>query len=394
MVATTAVVLAGGTSLRFGTDKLDHVLAPGETLLQRAVAGLPPEFAVVLVGPARPLGRPVRVVREEPVGSGPAAALVRGVTAALARGADEVVVLPGDAPGAGLASLRLLRALRDDPAAAAVWGMDDQGREQPLQLALTPGAARELVHRAGPDGAAGASARRLVGGLTGLVALRLPAAEHWDIDTAKQLAAWAAQDAPSVTAVLDAVAQLRRSGRGGPLVVALDGRSCAGKSTLATALALRTDATVLEGDDFYGPALPSLTAAERDAMSDAEVADAVIDWRRLRTEALEPLRAGREAVYRPYDWDAHDGRLGELRRLRPADLVVVEGVYAARPELADLVDLTVSVDVTPEVRASRQVDREQDDPGWVDFWERGEEHYFAVVRPPASFDLRVPGSAP
>lgn len=60
-------------------------------------------------------------------------------------------------------------------------------------------------------------------------------------------------------------------------MVALDGRSCTGKSTLATALRLRPDATVLEGDDFYRASLPGLIRADRDAMSDAAVIDAVVE---------------------------------------------------------------------------------------------------------------------
>ena len=129
-----------------------------------------------------------------------------------------------------------------------------------------------------------------------------------------------------------------------PVVVALDGHSGAGKSCLATALALRAGGTVLEGDDFYQPALASLAPDDRNRMSAAEAAEIVIDWRRLRSEALEPLARGEAARFRPYDWDARDGRLAEPRLLRAGDVVVVDGVYSARSELADLVDLAVLVE--------------------------------------------------
>ena len=40
------------------------------------------------------------------------------------------------------------------------------------------------------------------------------------------------------------------------------------------------------------------------------------------------------------------------------------------------------------VRAQWYAER-PDDPDWRRFWERGEAHYFGVVRPPASFDIQL-----
>ena len=80
--------------------------------------------------------------------------------------------------------------------------------------------------------------------------------------------------------------------------------------------------------------------------------DAVIDWERLRAEALLPLRAGQSATFQPYDWNADDGRLAPPKTIPAADVIIVEGVYAARPELADLVDVAVYLGVDPQVRAA------------------------------------------
>ena len=123
-------------------------------------------------------------------------------------------------------------------------------------------------------------------------------------------------------------------------------------------------------------------------MSDAEVAAAVVDWQRLRDQALSPLAAGRPARFQPYDWSADDGSLAAERVLRPADLIIVEGVYSARPELADLVDLAIHLDVDPELRTRRYAER-GNDPAWTRLWERAEAYYFGQVRPPESFDLRL-----
>jgi uridine kinase len=221
-----------------------------------------------------------------------------------------------------------------------------------------------------------------------LVPQKLAPAELWDIDTHDQLLVWRLQSSAAVSSILDLAAE-RQKGVDRPVVIAIDGPSCSGKSILATAVALRSGASVLEGDDFYRDTLPSLSAAQREAMSDAAVVDAVIDWERLRDEGLLPLRAGHPATFLPYDWDAKDGRLAAPRIIPAAEVIIVEGVYAARPELAELVDLTVYLGVDPGLRADRYGEREADGPDWQRFWERGERHYFSVVRPPASFDIQL-----
>jgi len=385
----TAVVLAGGASQRFAPDKLAERV-DGESLLDRALMSLPKQVTtVIVVGAVREVARPVIFTSEEPAGGGPAAALVAGLRRALEQSGDAIVTLPGDAPLAGQAAKILLSRLESEPSIEAVVGTDAAGREQPLQLALRPAGAGALVAAAGPRGAAGVSARRLLDALRpGLVPQKLAPAELWDIDTLDQLLVWRLQSSAAVSSILDLAAE-RQKGVDRPVVIAIDGPSCSGKSILATAVALRSGASVLEGDDFYRDTLPSLSAAQREAMSDVAVVDAVIDWERLRDEGLLPLRAGHPATFLPYDWNANDGRLAPPRMIPAAEVIILEGVYAARPELADLIDLAVYLGADPGLRADRYAEREADDPEWQRFWERGERHYFSVVRPPASFDIQL-----
>jgi molybdenum cofactor guanylyltransferase len=381
------VVLAGGASQRFPPDKLAQ-LVEGQPLLDRALGSLPEHFVVVVVGAMRQVARPVIFTSEDPPGGGPAAAMIAGLRRALAVSASSIVVLPADAPLGGHAASALLKRLEDEPSAQAVVGVDLYGREQPLQLALRPAAARALLAAAGPRGAAGVSARRLLDALRpGLVSQELPPAELWDIDIPDHLIAWRLRSSRVVSSILDLAIE-HRSRVERPVVIAIDGPSCAGKSILATALGLRSGGSVVEGDDFYRHTLPRLTVTQREMMSDGAVADAVIDWERLRAEALLPLLAGRSATFHPYDWNADDGRLAPPKIIPAADVIIIDGVYAARPELSDLVDVAVYLGVDREVRAARYSER-TDDPDWRRFWERGEGHYFSAVRPPASFDIRL-----
>jgi molybdopterin-guanine dinucleotide biosynthesis protein A len=186
-VNVVAVVLAGGDSRRFGSDKLAAGLGH-QTVLDHTLAALPEAFTLIVVGPERPTARLVTFTREQPPGSGPAAALVAGVRAALASEPDAIVVLPGDAPAAGRGALTLIAALTDHQVAV---GADAAGEWQPLQLALRPPAGQQLVELAGPDGAAGQSARRLLARLDPPPQpVTLEPAALFDIDTPDQLLLW------------------------------------------------------------------------------------------------------------------------------------------------------------------------------------------------------------
>ena len=174
------------------------------------------------------------------------------------------------------------------------------------------------------------------------------------------------------------------------VVVALDGRSGAGKSTFAARLVEGLDAVVVEGDDFYAGGSEEAWRG----MSPAERAAHCIDWRRQRP-VLEALRAARPATWQPYDWETFDGRLAEAVTAEPAPIVVLEGAYSARPELADLLDLRVLLDPPDDVRRAQLRGREGDEyvDGWEALWASAEVHHFGVVMPPDRFDLVVDPTA-
>lgn len=178
------------------------------------------------------------------------------------------------------------------------------------------------------------------------------------------------------------------SERPDPVLVALDGRSAAGKSTLAAAVAPLVGAHVLDGDDFYSGG----TAETWDAMSAAEKASHCIDWRRQRP-VLEKLARGEPASWRPYDWEADDGSLSDPPvNCDPAPVIILDGAYSARPELADLFHLRVLLDAPTDLRKMRLVQREGEDyrVDWNRRWDDAEHWYFAAVMPPDSFDLVIP----
>jgi uridine kinase len=72
--------------------------------------------------------------------------------------------------------------------------------------------------------------------------------------------------------------------------------------------------------------------------------------------------------------------------------VILEGVYAARPELADLLDLSIVLMVPDEVRLASLAAREGTIGPWERQWHEAEELYFEAVMPTAIFDVVVAAS--
>lgn len=176
--------------------------------------------------------------------------------------------------------------------------------------------------------------------------------------------------------------------RGTPFLVAFDGRSGAGKSTLASRVAARVAGRVVEGDDFYAGG----TDVDWGPRTVAEKVTDCINWRRLRTEAIEPLRSGRKAEWRPFNFETGVGLAAHTVSCEPAAVIVLDGAYSSRPELSSMLDLTVLVEApNVAVRQQRLIAREGDVfmARWHTLWDAAEEYYFTQVRPRSSFDLVV-----
>ena len=163
---------------------------------------------------------------------------------------------------------------------------------------------------------------------------------------------------------------------------------------LAALVAERLGAALVPADDFFSA---QFTDADWDARTPSGRAADALDWRRLRAEALVPLLAGRPARWYPFDFSAGprpDGTYGFTTRAEvrePKPVVLVEGAYACRPELADLIEWSVLVDAPVEVRHRRLARRE--DPrflaAWHARWDAAEQWYFSQVMRDSAFDRVV-----
>lgn len=151
---------------------------------------------------------------------------------------------------------------------------------------------------------------------------------------------------------------------GGTRVLAIDGRSGAGKTRLAAELHGGLGAPVVALEDLYGG---------WDGLENG------ID--RLVSEVLVPLAAGRTAWVPRYDWVARNW--AERVRLDPPALLIVEGVGAGARRAARYESLVVWLEAPLSVRQQRALERDGETfiPHW-DRWAAQEEAMLARERTP------------
>ena len=182
---------------------------------------------------------------------------------------------------------------------------------------------------------------------------------------------------------LDALAGAVRHAAGPvrPAVVGVDGHSSSGKSTLAPRLA---DALTSTG----APAAVLHT-------DDLAWHHGVFAWDvTLREHVLPEVRAGRPLAHRPPGWVARD-REGAVEL--PGDLafLVVEGVGAGQPSVADLLDVVVWVETDEPTRLARDLVRVaagETTPEDYASWMAEENAYVTAARPWEQATLVVNGS--
>ncbi|MDR6638868.1 aminodeoxychorismate synthase component I [Paenarthrobacter nitroguajacolicus] len=169
-----------------------------------------------------------------------------------------------------------------------------------------------------------------------------------------------------------------------PVIIAVDGRSGAGKTTLAVELAARLrqhhKVSLFHLEDIYPGWNGLMPGIERYVAT-----------------VLPPLNAGLAAEWTSWDWERHYD--GGLKVTLPAEIVIVEGVGAAAEAARPMLDAVVWVESPGDDRRRRALTRDGStyEPYW-DSWAAQEDAWLESDPAASAADVHVlnlaDGSAP
>lgn len=171
----------------------------------------------------------------------------------------------------------------------------------------------------------------------------------------------------------------------GTVILAVEGGSAAGKTTLGNLLCERYGGSLFHMDDFF--LRPEQRTPERFAEPGGNV-----DRERFLTEVLQPRSKGETVVYRPFSCSTFT--LGEPVTVPFARLTVVEGAYSMHPMLCSYYDFSVFLEVSGQVQRERILKRNSPEQAEQFFnrWIPLEQQYFEALNIKEQCDMVIKAS--
>lgn len=157
----------------------------------------------------------------------------------------------------------------------------------------------------------------------------------------------------------------------GRVILTAEGGSASGKSTLGKMLEDIYDCNLIHTDDFF--LQPYQRTPERFAEAGGN-----LDRERFYDEVVDHLSDNEGFTYRKFDCSRM--ALGECVNVIPNSLTVIEGAYSMHPYFGEYYDLSVFLDITPDLQRERILKR---NPNMADRffgeWIPYERTYFEVT---------------
>jgi len=132
------------------------------------------------------------------------------------------------------------------------------------------------------------------------------------------------------------------------VLVAIDGQSASGKTTLAVLIQQVYDCNLFHMDDFFLP--PQLRTPERLAEVGGNV-----DYERFQQQVLEPLQRGDDIRYQIYD--CRQQKLTTWAEVPARRLNLIEGAYSCHPYFGPCYHLTYCLTIDAEEQQRRILKR-------------------------------------
>lgn len=169
----------------------------------------------------------------------------------------------------------------------------------------------------------------------------------------------------------------------GSAIVAIEGGSASGKTTLSGMLEKIYDCTVFHIDDFF------LRPEQRTPKRLSEIGGNM-DRERFLSEVLVPLSQGENISYRRFDCLKQS--LAPPENISPKKLTIIEGAYSMHPELAPYYALSVFLEIAPERQKQRILTRNSPTfaTRFFEEWIPKERAYFSNFNIKESCDLCLP----
>ena len=165
------------------------------------------------------------------------------------------------------------------------------------------------------------------------------------------------------------------------ILIAIDGKSAAGKSTLADWIFHNYDCNVFHMDDFF--LRPFQRTHERFLEPGGNV-----DYERVKAEVLDPLLLKKEFSFRPFSCATFE--LGDAIYIEPKTLNIIEGVYSLHPTLISSYDYKIFLDIREETQTARIAARDGEAKlsRYLNEWIPLENRYFSDLEVAKASDIQ------
>lgn len=158
-----------------------------------------------------------------------------------------------------------------------------------------------------------------------------------------------------------------------PLVIAFDGRSSSGKTTLANRLAKVFNIPVIHTDDFYRP-------KDKNGNLSITEHDGNFDLKRFQNEVVDCIKTQKAFKYGIFDCQMQ--RIEQYVEVPISKCYIIEGAYSLNPYLGDYADIKVFFDIEHDLQKNRIINRNgvQGYERFKEIWLPAEERYLEHYR--------------